>query len=223
MIAILSISIATLAYLEVLSQKRLDIFSSQSATVEAYDVVLDAGHGGEDKGVYVGSIYEKDVTLALVKAIGVELEEQGYRVFYTRKEDITMDKTKPLLDDEQRLKLAKESKAKLFVSLHTSETTNAKQFGFEIWGKIKQTDTFSFARNVMAGMQASALTQSRGIKDQDIAPLPILQDHVMTAIVIYCGNLVHPQDRLLLTSQDTLETYAVSIAQGIMKTLRSGV
>src|SRR5437870_2406169 len=55
-------------------------------------VVVDAGHGGPDNGITgpLGapiSIYEKDVTLAVAKRLGLELNSRGLRVLFTRTTD----------------------------------------------------------------------------------------------------------------------------------------
>lgn len=217
---ILIIGITLLIYLEVLAQARLHMNNTDDKKDIPYDVVLDAGHGGDDTGVSVGTLYEKDITLTMVKEIGTKLEEQGYHVRYTRDEDIPAWGSVGASDSVDRLHIVNESKAKLFVSIHTNETKDAKNFGFELWGKIKQPQVFTLARNVMASMQSTSLTQSRGIKDQDLAPLAILKDNPIPAIVIYCGYLMNPQDRVLLTSTDTMTKYADSIAQGIVQTLQ---
>lgn len=58
-----------------------------SKKAETPVVVLDAGHGGYDAGSTFEELYEKDVTLALVKDIGARLEANGYPVLYTRESD----------------------------------------------------------------------------------------------------------------------------------------
>ena len=50
-------------------------------------VVLDAGHGGDDPGAINGSLKEKNIVLSIAQKAGKELQERGYKVYYTRSKD----------------------------------------------------------------------------------------------------------------------------------------
>ena len=77
-------------------------------------VVIDAGHGGHDPGsisVY-GGRREKDVTLAIAKAIANEINRQGKaRAMLTRSGDT-------YLVHRERFEIARRNKAALFISVH---------------------------------------------------------------------------------------------------------
>ena len=82
----------------------------------ALTVVLDAGHGGKDPGNLGTGRYretEKDITLDVTLKLGEYIEENlpGVEVIYTRKDD-----SFPAL--RERVKIANESKADLFISIH---------------------------------------------------------------------------------------------------------
>lgn len=93
-------------------------------------IVLDAGHGGKDDGATntypeLGTVKEKDITLAVVLKVGAALEKDGgYRVLYTR----TADDFPSLTD---RTQLANRSKANLFVSVHVNSSSNRTPYGTE--------------------------------------------------------------------------------------------
>jgi len=79
-------------------------------------VVLDAGHGGKDPGNLGTGRYsqtEKDVTLDVTLQLGAYIEEHlpEVQVVYTRKDD-----SFPALRD--RVRLANEAQADLFISIH---------------------------------------------------------------------------------------------------------
>lgn len=79
-------------------------------------VVIDAGHGGHDPGAGAEGIREKDVTLALARAVRDRLLEQGgIRVALTRDEDRFL-----LLPE--RSGIARRLKADLFISIHADST-----------------------------------------------------------------------------------------------------
>lgn len=91
-------------------------------------VVLDAGHGGKDGGT-VGKYgtREKDITLDIVKRIGLLLEKNtNIHVVYTRDEDVFV----PLW---KRTKIANENNGKVFVSIHANSNPNRNARGFETY------------------------------------------------------------------------------------------
>lgn len=85
-------------------------------------VVIDAGHGGKDPGASGQGLREKDITLALAKALRDKLIEMGgIRVALTRDDDsfITL---------EERPEIARRMNADLFLSIHADsagQTSNA--------------------------------------------------------------------------------------------------
>jgi N-acetylmuramoyl-L-alanine amidase len=75
-------------------------------------IVIDPGHGGIDPGAVGESATEKELTLAVARALKKELESTGrFRVSLTRSKDVYI----PL---RERFGLAREKGADLFISLH---------------------------------------------------------------------------------------------------------
>lgn len=90
-------------------------------------VVIDAGHGGRDRGaVGAGGVLEKDVNLAIAKKLGAELEKQGISVVYTR----TTDRFIAL---SRRARIANASDADLFISIHANAHRSRRINGVETY------------------------------------------------------------------------------------------
>lgn len=85
------------------------------ATVKAFTVVIDAGHGGQDPGAVYKNIREKDIVLKLALKLGNYILENmpQTKVIYTRDRDVFI----PL---HQRAAIANTAKADLFISLHAN-------------------------------------------------------------------------------------------------------
>ncbi len=82
-------------------------------------VVIDPGHGGVDPGA-VGDqgVYEKDIVLAVGRALKAELQKTGrFKLVATRMDDVFIS-----LDD--RLRVSRKAKADLFISLHADSLGN---------------------------------------------------------------------------------------------------
>ena len=81
-------------------------------------IIVDAGHGGVDNGMSgpIGGspkIYEKNITLAVSKKLGRELQSRGIDVVYTRTTDTLI-----ALDDRGRI--ANKAQGDLFISIHVN-------------------------------------------------------------------------------------------------------
>jgi len=95
-------------------------------------VVIDPGHGGHDPGA-IGptGLKEKDVTLAIAKALKSKLEQSGRefgisRVILTREDDRFI----PL---EERTGIAKREHADLFISIHCNAAKDSDAHGIETY------------------------------------------------------------------------------------------
>lgn len=92
-------------------------------------VVIDAGHGGHDPGAISphSGKREKDITLALAKAIRDDLVASGrVRVALTRSDD-------RFLVLEERFGIARRMKADLFISVHADAAENEGASGASVY------------------------------------------------------------------------------------------
>ena len=91
-------------------------------------VVIDAGHGGKDVGaIAVDGNYEKNATLAIVRAAARALERGGkVRVHLTRGDDRFI----PL---GGRVTIARSKRADLFISVHADAAPNALARGATVY------------------------------------------------------------------------------------------
>lgn len=79
-----------------------------------YFVVIDASHGGDDRGETLSStLFEKDVTVALARSLRQELESRGISVLELRDSDAT-------LSLDQRTYLANTNRAAVYIALHAT-------------------------------------------------------------------------------------------------------
>jgi len=91
-------------------------------------VVIDPGHGGPDPGT-VGATgrYEKHITLAAAREIKARLNRTGrFRAVVTRDRDV-------FVKLKQRVKIARDSGADLFISLHADSLRNKSVRGPSVY------------------------------------------------------------------------------------------
>ncbi len=91
-------------------------------------IVLDPGHGGPDPGaIGVGGLHEKDITLAAAREAKRQLEATGrYRVRLTRDKDV-------FIRLRDRVAIAREADASLFISLHADSIGAGEMRGLSIY------------------------------------------------------------------------------------------
>ncbi len=102
--------------------------AESSAIVRPVVVVIDPGHGGKDPGALgAGGSREKNVVLAISKELATALQAQpGVNVYLTRKEDV-------YLTLRQRLRIARQYKADIFIAIHADAYRNGDSQGASVY------------------------------------------------------------------------------------------
>ena len=102
-----------------------------------YDIVIDAGHGGNDPGYTAAGYNEADVCLEISELIKSHLEAVGFKVAMTRDQNNTDSFTKTNMYDENgRISLACKTNAKYMISIHITQG-NKSMTGVEVYAPGK--------------------------------------------------------------------------------------
>ncbi len=90
-------------------------------------IVIDAGHGGRDPGAVNDSLklYEKNITLKIVKELAKIIDTNKVRLILTRKHDTTYNR-------HDRITYANLYKPDLLLTIHVNEQRDTTASGFEI-------------------------------------------------------------------------------------------
>jgi N-acetylmuramoyl-L-alanine amidase len=91
-------------------------------------IVIDPGHGGVDPGaISLSGVYEKSITLAIAEEIERQLTMSGrYKVVLTRSDDT-------FIRLRDRVALARQAQADLFLSIHADSLANHSIGGMSIY------------------------------------------------------------------------------------------
>lgn len=113
-------------------------------------IAIDAGHGGEDPGAKGrGGAYEKDVVLAIAKQLARRINnEKGMKAVLIRDGDY-------YIGLRTRMKLAREQRADLFVSLHADAFRDSRVNGSSVY-TLSQRGASSEAARWLADRENSA-------------------------------------------------------------------
>lgn len=106
-------------------------------------IVLDAGHGGSDRGNSHHGFVEKDIALSITLKVGAHLEnDPRFKIIYTRDDD-----SYPTLDD--RTVIANKAKADFFISIHCNAVGGGNQaYGVEtfVLGSTRNKENLELAK-----------------------------------------------------------------------------
>jgi N-acetylmuramoyl-L-alanine amidase len=91
------------------------VFGAFCASAKDFTVVIDAGHGGYDKGAIGSHSYEKNINLAVALRLGnlISSKMKGVNVVYTRSSDV-------FVTLQGRAEIANRAGGDLFISIHTN-------------------------------------------------------------------------------------------------------
>ena len=176
------------------------------------DIVLDAGHGGEDPGAIRDDAIEKEITLEVAKKTKTILEESDYKVGMTRDTDRYIE-----LGD--RAKFANERKAKVFVSIHCNSSEDYSGKGIETY----YTEQKGLEDEILAGMIQESLIEETDANDRGIkgANYTVIVRSDMPAVLVEVGFLTDAEENDLLQNEEYQRKLAKGIAEGIKKYLQS--
>ena len=165
------------------SQKHADSVK-QSGTSEKTQnhkciIVIDPGHGGKDPGaIGYNELQEKDVCLALGLTLKERLERETWcKTILTRTSDV-------FLSLAQRAKIANESNADLFISLHTNSHDDQSLTGIETYYLDFSSD--EDARRVAA---RENFTTPQAISDLEIILFDLMQSNKINTSSILAGYI----------------------------------
>lgn len=161
--------------------------SSQSG---GFIVVIDAAHGGPDRGAKIGDGSEKDITLALSVKLRSLLMARGMTVITTRESDTD-------LDADRRAEIANRASAQACLDLHAAEARGGSSSEVHLFlsslpaakrGEMtpwRTAQSASIPRSMeLAGTLNSALTQAGITVTLGRAPLATVDSMNCPAVAV---------------------------------------
>jgi N-acetylmuramoyl-L-alanine amidase len=169
-------------------------------------IVLDAGHGGFDRGgVPYQRIGEKALTLDVAQRLRGVLQSQGYRVIMTRNSDVFV----PL---GTRVAIANSYRGATFVSVHFNSSRRAGANGVETY--YYRSDSAALAASIHRNVVAGAPSENRGIRRRGFF---VLRRTAIPSVLVECGFLTNPTEGRLAQSSSYRQLLAERIARGIAR------
>lgn len=175
-----------------------------------YTIVLDPGHGGNDRGTEEGRAVEKEINLAIALKVKERLEEEKIRVILTRDQDIYVD-----LDE--RVQKANNENADLFVSLHCNYYDKDSSIrGFECYYDRDSERGKYYGERLIREIEERKKITSRNAKPENYH---VLRNAQVPAVLVEMGFLSNYAERTDLMDAGYQDELAAEVADGIVKGL----
>lgn len=175
-------------------------------------VVIDPGHGGSDPGTTSFTKKpEKIFTLALgLKVQALLQQESGIEVIMTRETDVYPTRS-------ERVKLANDLKADVFVSIHGNSVKAAPQ--------VNGTETYYYQREnskELATLIHRNLIKALGLTDRKVknGNYQVIRETEMAAALLEVGFLSNKSDEEAMMSETNQHKAAQAIVDGIKEYLK---
>jgi N-acetylmuramoyl-L-alanine amidase len=173
-------------------------------------VVIDPGHGGSDPGALsITKKKEKDFNLLVaLKVQQILLNEPDIEVVMTRESDVYPTLT-------ERIELANQLQANVFISIHANSNTSSKPNG---------TETFYYQRTEskeLAKILHKYLIKATGLKDRGVTDnnFKVIKGTTMAASLLEVGFLSNSYDESILFTDELQNRVAQGIVDGIKEYL----
>ena len=200
--------------------------AAPSRPLSGLTILVDAGHGGYDGGARCrdSGVWEKEINLAVARAVEKELSSCGADVIMTRREDkdlCTQERpaglTKKRQDMQNRIALAKEHEVDMVLSVHMNEYRVRAESGPQVFYRAG-----SDSGRLLAGCVQEALITHLQPKKQRAAMAGdyfILQLEV-PSVLVECGFISNPAEEKLLLDSAYQKKIAAAVAGGVEEFLR---
>ena len=178
--------------------------SSSDGDSSRITVVIDAGHGGYDRGGIPGQrVSEKDMTLDVSRRLRSVLQASGYRVVMTRDSDVFV----PL---GTRTAIANSNRNAIFVSVHFNSATRSGASGIETY--FYSRNSLSLASAIHHYVSGGAPSSNRGVRRRGYF---VLRRTNMPAVLVECGFLTNPTEAAYAQNASYRQKLAEAIASGV--------
>ena len=168
-------------------------------------VIIDAGHGGHDKGGQWGLVYEKHLALDTSVRLENHLKGMGFSTVMTRRSDY-------FISLPQRVSIANRYKNAIFVSVHYNYTWKQGVSGIETF--YHSAESKRLAQLVQTGMLNRVRGVDRGAK---FARYYVIRNTNIPSILVEGGFVSNSGERDRLKAGWYRDAIARGVAEGIQR------
>jgi N-acetylmuramoyl-L-alanine amidase len=178
--------------------------SHSSASRPSTVVIIDAGHGGFDRGGIPGQrIPEKTMTLDVALRLRNDLRARGYPVVMTRDSDV-------FVSLPRRVSIANSYRNAIFVCIHFNSAKRSGANGIETY--FYSSQSLPLASAIHYYVAGGAPTPNRGVRRRGYY---VLRKTRIPAVLVECGFLTNSFEARHVLNASYRQKLADEIARGI--------
>ncbi len=174
-----------------------------------YDVLIDAGHGGDDPGAQSQSVLEKDLMLSLSQKLKKALEHEGYSVYCTRSNDESIKLN-------ERIAKMDSIEARLLMSLHTNFSKDGNDNGINLYIRNQQ-QSGPAAEAIQKELTQASLMHFNKI--EETSHFKILNTP-FPSVMLNLGYLSNESDLSILKNEEWQTVLAQNISKAVTSYFR---
>ena len=222
---ITALTLILLSFILIMISSFSDIamYTSAEPSEPVRDIIIDAGHGGEDGGAEVSGVIEKDINLAISRKTADILRLSGFSVTEVRESDISVYsdgadtlREKKKSDLNNRVALFNSDKNNIAVSIHQNKFDNSRYSGTQIFYSGNDPESSVLAECIRkAVVMLLQPDNTRELKSGG-SDIFILDNAQVPAVIVECGFLSNNADREMLSDSEYQQKLSFAIAMGVI-------
>jgi len=183
--------------------------SPKNNETKQINVVIDAGHGGKDFGVTHDNFTEKEIVEKISNKIKALNTNKNIVIHLTRNDDsfVTLN---------ERTDLVNKIKPDMLLSLHVNQVKNTTASGVRFF--TSNEDNINYGKSTeMASKLSKKFEENHQINIGTIskAPLYVLKNAQVPAVMVELGFLTNENDRKWITNEKEQDRIAQTILEFI--------
>ena len=207
----------------VLAFVNLDSYSSVNKNTENYiNIIIDAGHGGEDGGAVANGLVEKDVNLSIAKKLFDILKTSGFNVQMTRQSDEMINdygnslRERKVSDMKNRLNIFNNNENNVVISIHQNKFTQEKYNGTQVFYSTGNPKSLALANSIKTNIRTLLQPENEREVKPATKDIYLLYNSKVPSVIVECGFISNYSEANKLKQESYQNELAFSIYSGFL-------
>lgn len=222
-ILLLVISFGLIVFITLYGAKDVKFVQTMAFPVTNKVIVIDAGHGKPDSGAEnEKGVSEEAINLKIALKLQQYLESSGATVLLTRSDENGIyeldSKTiaqKKVSDIKNRVKIANESSADIYVSIHLNKIPQGQYWGWQTFYNAQNKKSKELADCIQKNLNATISNDNKR-ETKKLDTIYIMKNVEIPIALVECGFLSNEQEAQKLEQDEYQSKLAWGIYDGIM-------
>ena len=220
--AAIMLCITVFVMLMIKSTDRLTLNTSAEAQEKKPNLIIDAGHGGEDGGAVVGDVLEKDINLDISNDTADLLKLFGFDVSMTRSSDNALTnegkdvKLRKYNDMKMRLVMYSSSADNVIISIHQNKFSRAASHGAQVF----YSPNNEYSPQLAESMRNSIVSMIQPDNERECKKagkeIYLLKNTNNPAVIVECGFISNQNECKLLLDKSYQKKMALAVTTGFL-------